>query len=70
MWLPPDPMDLEKDSQPPGPRVHALAAARKSAGADQVFSIGLRDQLRDSLGDATQAVALIVLGQKLGHVRA
>lgn len=39
-------------------------------GADQVLDIGLHDQLQDSLSDAGQEVAQIVLCRKLGQVHA
>jgi len=43
----------------------AVAVAFMASGTDQAVNIGLHDQLKDSLSDAAQQVALIVLLQKL-----
>jgi hypothetical protein len=37
-------------------------------GADQAVDIGLHDQLKDGLGNASKQITLIVLCQKLGQV--
>lgn len=46
----------------------AFTAAFMPTGADKACHIGLHDQLQHGLGNATQKVSLIVLGQKLGQV--
>ena len=52
----------------PVPPCGAVIAAFVSASADQAFDVGLHDQLKNGLGDATKKIAAILLCEELGNV--